>query len=273
MTTEDSSENERRRNRTHHFALKHNPVELSIIVERADEDGSINQHSPDAAINGEMSGKSANGSLSSAEGGAPGAGDSSGTGGLFRDEYDVDEPGRDSGGEDSSEKSLQGFEQVEKILQEIPTATKLKILTRFRSFDYPSKDEIDSDDEEDDGIPAKKFGLKEFREEMQSKEKMSIAEDDGGEDGDDETIVPDDADDDFDVEAAIERVLSEATPEDRKTAWEKLQDSLQRVPRRKNMFDLFYESDEDVLKKLFRKTKNKLQFHFSESSADSSDTL
>uniref|UniRef100_A0A182KGM7 Uncharacterized protein n=1 Tax=Anopheles christyi TaxID=43041 RepID=A0A182KGM7_9DIPT len=57
-----------------------------------------------------------------------------------------------------------------------------------------------------------------------------------------------------------------------KTAWEKLQDYLQRVPKRRNSnYDLFYEDDEQMLKTLFKRTKLKLLFHYSESSSGSSD--
>ncbi|XP_041769601.1 uncharacterized protein LOC121592270 [Anopheles merus] len=57
-----------------------------------------------------------------------------------------------------------------------------------------------------------------------------------------------------------------------KTAWEKLQDYLQRVPKRRSSnYDLFYENDEEMLKTLFKRTKLKLMFHYSESSSGSSD--
>uniref|UniRef100_A0A182HMH6 Uncharacterized protein n=1 Tax=Anopheles arabiensis TaxID=7173 RepID=A0A182HMH6_ANOAR len=57
-----------------------------------------------------------------------------------------------------------------------------------------------------------------------------------------------------------------------KTAWEKLQDYLQRVPKRRSSnYDLFYENDEEMLKTLFKRTKLKQMFHYSESSSGSSD--
>lgn len=190
-----------------------------------------------------------------------------------------EEPEAADNEDDSSERSLKGFEGVEQLLDRMPLVPKLKTFRRFRSLEYRRDVEDDDDsDEEEAFLPLKKFNLKDFKSKMQSKSNLDISEGDGEEeeeenddDGDDgDTIVPED---EFDVDAAMDEVLAETSPEVQKEKWVMLKRILYKIPYRANSFDLFGESDEDILENLFEHRRNKVSNSAGEESGTSLDSV
>ncbi|XP_065087763.1 uncharacterized protein LOC135709399 [Ochlerotatus camptorhynchus] len=269
----DLSQAERRRR---NFTFKLNSIELSVIEEKTDEDGSVYQQSPEKGFEGgrviESSEKSREGYLSSLEGEdalrkdqAVFRTDSEGNEDLVNLDDDAvadEEPETADNEEDSSEQSLKGFEDVEQLLNRMPLVPTFKTLTRFRSFEYPRAIEGEDDSDEEEASPRlKKFNLKDFKSKMQSESNLDISEGDDEEeeenhdDDDEDTIVPDD---DFDVDAAIDEVLEETSSEVQNEKWEMLKRTLHKIPYRANSFDLFGESNEDILENLFEQRRNKV---------------
>nr|XP_029714138.1 acidic repeat-containing protein-like [Aedes albopictus] len=283
---------QQRQNRIHHFSFKLNSATLSIIEEKTDDDSSVNQQTPEKTVV-EMN---ENERLVSVEAGDETHQeaeldipvDSEGNEGLGNSQDDEvpDESSVPVDNEDnSSERSLKGFEDVEMLLNRMPLVTKLRMLTRFRSFDYP-RGGADDDEESDEELeeqtrhPPKKFNLKDFKDKMQSESKLNISEGDdehdeeGADDnesevGDDDAIVPDELEENFDLEAAIDEVLAEQSPEVQKAKWKMLKRILRKIPYRANSFDLFSESDEDILENLFDQKRKEMRARSTDSVDDS----
>lgn len=271
---------QQRQNRIHHFSFKLNSATLSIIEERTDDDSSVNQQSPErAAVEESTIQKLTNlegDEEIHQEGEVAFPVDSEGneaSENVQDDEVTDENPVPVDDEDDSSERSLKGFEDVEQLLNMMPPVTRLRTLTRFRSFDYPRggiEDDEESDEEHEEQIknPPKKFNLKDFKGKMQSESKLNISEgddDEGGEDvdeneeaGNDDTCVPDEPEENFDLEAAIDEVLTETSPEVQKTKWKMLIRTLRKIPYRANSFDLFGENDEDVLEILFEQRRKEM---------------
>lgn len=278
----DLSEAERRRL---NFTFKLNSIELSVIEEKTDEDGSINHQSPSKGkVIGSTENLSNESQLNSdeiREDETVFRTDSEGNEALenLSDDATADEePETVDNEDDSSERSLKGFEDVEQLLKRMPLFPKLRMLTRFRSFQYTrGSDDEDGSDEEQASSSFKKFDLSEFKSKMQSESNLDIHEDDDGEqeeekedDDDEDTIVPGR---NFDMDAALNEVLEEASPEVQKAKWKMLKRILHKLPYRVNSFDLFGESDEDILENLFEQRKNKVSNSAGEDSYESRDSV
>lgn len=284
------SEAERRRQQ---FTFKLNSIDLSVIEEKTDEDGSINQQSPEKGFEGgrvmESSETLIEDCLVSLDGEdeirkdeTVSRTDSEGNETLVNladDAVADEEPKPADNEDDSSEQSLKGFEDVEQLLDRMPLVPKLRTLTRFRSFEYPrAVDDDDDSDEEEASLPWKKFNLKDFKSKMQSESNLDISEGDDGDEeedndddgGDGDTIVPED---EFDVDAAMDEVLAETSPEVQKEKWVMLKRILYKIPYRANSFDLFGENDEDILENLFEQRRNKVSNSAGEESGGSLDTV
>lgn len=283
---------QQRQNRIHHFSFKLNSATLSIIEEKTDDDSSVNQQTPEKTVvemneNERLASVEA-GNETHQEGELDIPVDSEGNEGLGNSQDD-EVPDESSvpvdNEDDSSERSLKGFEDVEMLLNRMPLVTKLRMLTRFRSFDYP-RGGADDDEESDEELeeqtrhPPKKFNLKDFKDKMQSESKLNISEGDDEHDeegadgnesevGDDDAIVSDELEENFDLEAAIDEVLAEQSPEVQKAKWKMLKRILRKIPYRANSFDLFSESDEDILENLFDQKRKEMRARSTDSVDDS----
>ncbi|XP_052565888.1 ciliogenesis-associated TTC17-interacting protein-like [Culex pipiens pallens] len=213
----------RRRNRVHHFTFKLNSIELSIIEEKTDEDS--NRQSPEEAfLQSKISVQKDKPEAPSPplrledrkdpEGQAAPAGESVDSEGNIINESEgaghVEE-------ENSSEKSLKGFEDVERMLEKMPSTARLnRMLTRFYSFDQPrDREDDEGSDENDSEFPRRKISLREFKAKMSSMTALDGFDDSGSEEeGPGEGDEPDEADDgeDGDVDAAIDELLAESIP-------------------------------------------------------------
>ncbi|XP_038117056.1 acidic leucine-rich nuclear phosphoprotein 32-related protein-like [Culex quinquefasciatus] len=212
----------RRRSRIHHFTFKLNSIELSIIEEKTDEDS--NRQSPEEAfLRSKISGQEDKPEAPSSplrledrkdpEGQAAPAGESVDSEGNIINESEgaghVEE-------ENSSEKSLKGFEDVERMLEKMPSTARLnRMLTRFYSFDQPRDREDDEGSDEDGEFPRRKISLREFKAKMSSMTALDGFDESGSEEeGPGEGDEPDEADDgeDGDVDAAIDELLAESIP-------------------------------------------------------------
>ncbi|XP_055533965.1 myb-like protein V [Wyeomyia smithii] len=170
--------------------------------------------------------------------------------------------------DDSSERSLKGFEDIEKLVEAERTSSvterqsplRLQWLEHLKSKNWENEWKENVED-----LPA--CSVDNFEQKMQSAGELTTI---NGKEKNRKTTMTDEMENDFQAEPVV--VVSEMTPENRKTEWEKLQDRLQRVPRRRSMYDLFYENDGDILRNLFKKKKPPLLFHFSESSSSSMDS-
>lgn len=118
--------------------------------------------------------------------------------------------------ENSSEISLKGFEDVERMLEKMPSTARLnRMLTRFYSFDQPRDREDDEGSDEDGEFPRRKISLREFKAKMSSMTALDGFDESGSdEEGPGEGDEPDEADDgeDGDVDAAIDELLAESIP-------------------------------------------------------------
>uniref|UniRef100_A0A182QCM4 Uncharacterized protein n=1 Tax=Anopheles farauti TaxID=69004 RepID=A0A182QCM4_9DIPT len=287
-------------NRVQRFIFKLNSIILSDIEERVDEEGSMVrqlERNPDRVVE-----LLSNPSVDSAEG----CDDARDTrkarrktpNGLRRQQSMSVEVGSDD-----ENKHDQIDEDQMILLRDIPPVVRLRALMRFKSLDGFGRDasverpdkgrrrmksldtvdaSIEQDSEEYDEPPPQpppenddentltnvsydpveeERICEELLEELRTLERADRVEAANGNSPaiDDDELTPD---------------VSFPADADHKTAWEKLQDYLQRVPKRRaSNYDLFDDSDEETLKTLFKRHKLKLMFHYSDSSSESSDTL
>uniref|UniRef100_A0A182PGF7 Uncharacterized protein n=1 Tax=Anopheles epiroticus TaxID=199890 RepID=A0A182PGF7_9DIPT len=298
--------------RVQRFIFKLNSIILSDIEERVDEDGSIVrqlERNPDRVVEllsntsleeddndnaaGDGSGAEGVGSVTTRKGRRKVPN------GIRRQQsISLDETTTDptDPGWTEAQPNDPNLEEQMALLRDIPPAVRLRALMRFKSLDASSCSEPVDQQERKGRV----------RRRMKSLDTIAASTDDEKEEERSEDTFRDVPYDPEEEERICEELLEElraleqedrdeagdATvngsgeppdetpnqePDDEgthKTAWEKLQDYLQRVPKRRNSnYDLFYEDDEDMLRTLFKRTKLKLLFHYSESSSGSSDTL
>ncbi|KFB35087.1 AGAP005328-PA-like protein [Anopheles sinensis] len=221
---------------------------------------------------------------------------------LEADTNDGSSPEEENWSDGRSREDASALESGGVQLKDISPAVRLRALMRFKSFDgftiessterkksrrrMKSLDSIDTDEAKgiDDGgqeigeesspdayldVPYDPEEEERICEELLA-ELRALEEADRADCNTEPNTTDSAQDDGIDGEAIIS---VEQEPESGpKTAWEKLQDYLQRVPkRRKCNYDLFYDSEEGILRTLFKHHKTKLLFHYSSSS--SSDTL
>ncbi|XP_062550657.1 uncharacterized protein LOC134215492 isoform X2 [Armigeres subalbatus] len=248
----------RRHNWIQNFSYKLNTATLSIIEERTDEDSSFTQRSPEWTVNVEGKNSVIERFISLDRNDEIHHDDESsspvelavntGLGNLQVDDVD-DEPVPVVSEDNSSERSLKGFENVEKLLDRMPLVTIMRTLRRFRSFEYPRGGAEDSDGSEENVEHP-------HEEDCELNHLAEEADDTEGEQ-DEETIMPVDPEEDFDMEAAIDAVLGEASSKVKQTKWNMIRSILHKIPYRANAFDLYGENDEDVLLNLFEQMNNK----------------
>ncbi|XP_050094021.1 uncharacterized protein LOC126576760 [Anopheles aquasalis] len=184
-------------------------------------------------------------------------------------------------------------------LQDIPPAVRLRALMRFKSLDS-FRTETEHDNGGSDGVRRGRavYGTCQPKsldaiDDLEEAEELSSSVEVSYDAEEEERICGELLTELRALEEAdrAEALESNATPNENetstnapdddgddgeihKTAWEKLQDYLQRVPKRRDSeYDLFCGNEEDVLKMLFKRQKIKLLFHFSDSSSSSTDTL
>uniref|UniRef100_A0A182MNY5 Uncharacterized protein n=1 Tax=Anopheles culicifacies TaxID=139723 RepID=A0A182MNY5_9DIPT len=174
------------------------------------------------------------------------------------------------------------------LLRDIPPAVRLRALMRFKSLDISDRnmslerkgrrrmrslDTTDANDEqeelevdEDDFTDVPYDPEEEERICEELLEELRLLEQ---ADRNDKQPVNDNELDPNASTTDTEQSIAQ-TDDDHKTAWEKLQDYLQRVPKRRNSnSDLFYDNGEDTLKTLIK--RHKLFYQHSENASESSD--
>ncbi|XP_050072778.1 uncharacterized protein LOC126560871 [Anopheles maculipalpis] len=187
-------------------------------------------------------------------------------------------------------------EQEMVLLRDIPPAVRLRALMRFKSLDASDRtisterngrrrmksvdtidaneeDEQEEEDEKDDEADCNTFHDVPYDPEEEERICAELLEELRQLEQADRNDVQPVVDNEPQNVETMDNDQSIARNDDgHKTAWEKLQDYLQRVPKRRSSnYDLFYESDEDTLKTLFKRHKLKLLFHYSDSSSEASD--
>uniref|UniRef100_A0A182N7Y6 Uncharacterized protein n=1 Tax=Anopheles dirus TaxID=7168 RepID=A0A182N7Y6_9DIPT len=288
--------------RVQRFIFKLNSIILSDIEERVDDEGSIVrqlERNPDRVVE-LLSNLSMDSAEDCDETPVPRKARRKVPTGIRRQQSVALEEGPDV---DKTEPSVQRDptdEDQPVLLRDIPPAVRLRALMRFKSLDgfgqdmpvkpangrrrMKSLDTVDAstdndteeqnhnDGDEDENTltnvsydPAEEERIcEELLEELRTLERADRVD---AADGSDPA-----GNDDGHEDAST--TLDAGADDDHKTAWEKLQDYMQRVPKRRaSNYDLFYDSDEDTLKTLFKRHKLKLMFHYSDSSSGSSDTL
>uniref|UniRef100_A0A182WAJ4 Uncharacterized protein n=1 Tax=Anopheles minimus TaxID=112268 RepID=A0A182WAJ4_9DIPT len=292
--------------RVQRFIFKLNSIILSDIEERVDEDGSIVrqlERNPDQVV--ELLSKPSLDGDDDDDDGIAGTNETDtrkgrrkkGNGIRRQESISVDEttdldPTECTKTHDYKPSHSEDFDQEQMVLlRDIPPAVRLRALMRFKSLDISDRtmslerngrrrmkslDTIDANDEQDEVMEVDENAFTDVPYDPDEEERICAelleelrlleqADRNEKQPVNDNGMDPNASTTDMDQSNA-------QTDDDHKTAWEKLQDYLQRVPKRRNSnYDLFNDNGEDTLKTLFKRHKLKLLFHYSDSSSESSD--